>query len=435
MIGGRGGSETPLKTWVKEKFLASELNNTLNDIYTHLREKATTSGDTFTGTLIFNSASTLKLYNSANIVGYTDNGTTKAYEIAPSGITLYTSGTVENFKIYKNGAQYRAASEEDGVVNLEMLLSAGVLTFRGSGGSDLGATEDNPPAYVNVPTTGSVGKWVSAVANIVVSDASITAAPTFSCGLWGTTTAVAYGTSALPHPIFIGAMEHPVTAGRLLLVVARRPADNVMPTSAFCGCLSAAPASSAITGVIALAAGVATSALAGKPFRIIGVVNAFKAAADTVNWTFAPVTTGVGVGETYIKQSLAQKWTYPAGHNDNFAGKWFYTTAASSALTVTASYANYYLQRDNMCRFVGALIGRTANGSSAVTIRLGIPYPAAINYYYGNLDLYLAVARKLGYLLGGTALAIPYQYTGAAVNENSFTSAADFLYWDIDLPI
>ena len=82
-------SYTPPKRWlVKEKQLRAVLDGNFVDAYNKVNLKAELTGDTFTGDIILNGGD-LKLYSDQAVIGYSDAGTSKTYELNDDGLTIY----------------------------------------------------------------------------------------------------------------------------------------------------------------------------------------------------------------------------------------------------------------------------------------------------------------------------------------------------------
>ena len=88
MNAGGGGTETPLKTWVKEKLTYTDLNAEFTNIYLKLRGKVVATGDTMTGNLVLDDCD-LKVYDGQGVITYSDNGSTMQTRLDENGLELY----------------------------------------------------------------------------------------------------------------------------------------------------------------------------------------------------------------------------------------------------------------------------------------------------------------------------------------------------------
>ena len=275
------------------------------------------------------------------------------------------NGNNNDFSLSSNGLGLapRTRLNPHYVENLGISYSASTFSVTGANS----ALASSNPAYVVLPSAGTVGQKVLYQITANQSFVDDSGSSTIAGNTFGTTAGTGWGNDM---PFYIYAVSNasagsPETA--INFMIARIPNLTISPVAGKIGKTGSAVADS--QGSMFAFGNPTVSDYASSPCLCIGSFRMQKTTAGTDDWTVSALATSDGIGE-FNTQTI---FTYPTGQNGNATGSYASANGGTAPIW-NAQDSTYQIEMSGRVNSLINMMGTvTTDGVGAVTFRPNMP--------------------------------------------------------------
>ncbi len=330
--------------------------------------------------------------------------------------------------LLKNGViEYAGANVPGWTSNLDVDLTAGTFTIRGTNGERL---RPNRPGSITMPSYTNPGRMVSlpVTANFSFNDDTHISSHLTNFG-FGITEANDWQQD-MPFPIYaINRNDTPFNGadGNSTLCIARNPCMTRTPvTSSRIGDTAAIAGTDDEHSILVMGSITEANYIA-RPCLLIGFLM-MKWNTGTTDWTVSSFIAGsnVGIGSQALNRLFASEWIFPISQNGAATNTWVHANGGTAPIMGASTTEYRYTLRPSGIMDVSTFLNGDGgtDGIGAVTTRLSLPAALACESS-GSVVQYIAA----GACQGATTITTPtstvaFLQKGVRYAELNYMSAA-----------